>query len=171
MKTAEWRRFLLTRNPAANRQRIIGILPSFCRFLVALLMTLPSGLAAAGEMIRTAPGHLLPPYDEFDPERLAPTRLPSTPQIVVRSKKEWRTSGTMNRALTEACRAGRFKERLPLQYRAIFSDAVLGVAFGHGTNLYDPGHKGKTDTVYMFRYGDTTDCEVLTIKKSAMKKL
>ena len=49
-------------------------------------------------------------------------------------------------------------------FRAIFSDDTLGVAFGHGLNLYDPDHLAKNDLIYLFRFAGTTACEVLTRK-------
>jgi len=129
--------------------------------LLPFLAPLP---AFAAEPVRTDPAHLHPPPDDdphFEDNRLL--LMPKKPQVIIRDrKKEWRKAGKMDKALTKACRAGRFSEFEPLLFRAIYTDDALGVAFGHGLNLYDPDHKARADTIYLFWHGGTAACEVLT---------
>lgn len=129
--------------------------------LLCLLAALP---AFAAEPVRTDPGHLYPPPDDdphFEQNRLL--LMPKKPQVIIRDrKKEWRKAGKMDKALTRACRAGRFREFEPLLFRAIYTDDALGVAFGHGLNLYDPDHKAKPELIYLFWHGGTAACEVMT---------
>ena len=61
-----------------------------------------------------------------------------------------------------SCRAGRFREREYLLFRAIYKDDALGVAFGHGLNLFDPDRKAKPEKIYLFWRGGSAMCEVLT---------
>ena len=119
----------------------------------------------AAEPVRSNPGHLRPPPDD-DPnfDLYAPQRWAKTPLVVMRSKAEWRTAGKLDRALSNACAAHRFLEIIPMLYRAVFVDDVLGVAFGHGLNLRDLDRKAKPDMIYLFRFGGTTGCEVVTMK-------
>jgi hypothetical protein len=83
--------------------------------------------------------------------------------VVVRSKAEWRNGGTLDKAATAACRSGRLGEITPMLYRAVFSDDVLGVAFGYGLNLHDPDHKADPKKIYLFRFDGLTSCQVLTM--------
>ncbi|MEI6556911.1 MAG: hypothetical protein WCO00_00780 [Rhodospirillaceae bacterium] len=132
-----------------------------CLAVLLLLAALP---AAAAEPQRTSPGHMVPPA-ENDPhfEQYRLTLTPKKPQVVMRdAKKDWRKAGKPDKALTRACRAGRFRERQFLLFRAVFKIDALGVAFGHGLNLYDPDHLAKPDTIYLFWQGGTAACEVLT---------
>ena len=121
--------------------------------------------AFAAEPARTEPGHLHPPPE--DPptfEQTAPMWWPKKPQVVTRANKSWRTAGKVDRALSQACSNHRFTERIFMLFRAVYVDDVLGVAFGHGLNLYDPDHKAKPELIYLFRFGSTTGCLVLTTK-------
>ena len=130
--------------------------------LALLLAATPPALAA--EPQRTDPRHLVPPPDDdphFEQYRL--TLSPKKPQVVFKDrKKEWRKAGKVDKGLTKACRTGRFREFEPLLFRAIYSDDMLGVAFGHGLNLVDLDHKAGVGTIYLFRQGGTAACEVLT---------
>ncbi len=107
--------------------------------------------------------HLAPLPDDPLTDHQPLQRWPSPPQVVVRSKDEWRKGGTLDKALTRACRSGRFGEATPMLYRAVFSDAVLGVAFGYGLNLYDPDRKANLKTIYLFQFGGLNNCQVLTM--------
>ena len=130
-----------------------------------MIPLLLAGPAVAAEPARTDPGHLHPPPD--DPPTADQTALmwwPKKPQVVLRSKKEWHTAGKIDRALSQACSNHSFTERVYMAYRAVFADDVLGVAFGHGLNLFDPAHKAKPDQIYLFRFGGTTGCLVLTTR-------
>jgi hypothetical protein len=116
------------------------------------------------EPARTDPHHLTPPpSDAPTSDNTAPQLWPKRPQVVLRAQTPWSKGGKIDRALSEACRNGRFRERTPMLFRAMFTDDVLGVAFGHGLNLRDLDHKGRTDTIYLFRFGDSTACTVLTL--------
>jgi hypothetical protein len=103
-----------------------------------------------------------PIADDPNLDRLAPTWQAKRAQIVFRDTKEWRKGGKIERALSLACRNGGFTELRPMQFRAVFTDDVLGVAFGHGLNLHDPGHLAKTDQIYLFRFAGTNACQVLS---------
>ncbi len=120
--------------------------------------------AAQADPVQTNPGHLAPPAADdphFEQNRL--TLSPKKSQVVIRdAKKEWRKAGKLDKALTAACRAKRFREREYLLFRAIYKDSTLGVAFGHGLNIYDPDRKAKPGMIYLFWQGGTTACEVLT---------
>ena len=137
-------------------------MPKYSLFLAVLLLAVLPAFAA--EPVRTDPRHLVPPPDDdpnFEQNRL--TLTPKKPQVIIRDrKKEWRKAGKMDKALTKACRAGRFREFEPLLFRAIYTDDALGVAFGHGLNLHDPDHKARPDLIYLFWHGGTAACEVLT---------
>ena len=132
--------------------------------LIVAMLAVPAAFAA--DPLRTDPHHLAPPPDNdphFEQNRLM--LWPKKPQVVLRDrKKDWRKAGKPDKALTKACRAGRFHEREYLLFRAIYQDDALGVAFGHGLNLYDPDHKGKPEVIYLFWQGGTAMCEVLTTK-------
>ena len=125
---------------------------------------LGSGAVFAAEPMRTKSGHMVPPPEDdphFEEYRLL--LLPKKPQVVMRdNKKDWRKAGKMDKALTRACRAGRFREWEPLLFRAIYSGEVLGVAFGHGLNLRDADHLAKPNLIYLFHDGGTAGCEVMT---------
>ena len=127
---------------------------------------LGGGAAPAAEPTRTNPGHMVPPPEDdphFEAYRLL--MLPKKPQVVKRDNKtDWRKAGKMDKSLTKACRAGRFREWEPLLFRAIYSGEALGVAFGHGLNLRDADHLAKPDTIYLFHDGGTAACEVMTTK-------
>lgn len=120
--------------------------------------------AWAGDPVRSDLRHLKPPPDDnpnFDIH--PPQRWPKTPQVVIRAKSSWRKGGTLDRALSNACANHRFVEIVPMLFRAVFEDDVLGVAFGHGLNLRDLDRKAKIDKIYLFRFGGTTGCEVLSL--------
>lgn len=131
---------------------------------LALALAL-AGPARAAEPIRSDPRHLQPPPDD-DPnfELYAPLWWAKRPQVVLRAKTGWLAAGKIDRALSNACAGHRFIEIIPMLFRAVFTDDVLGVAFGHGLNLRDLDHKAKPEMIYLFRFGGTTGCEVLTMR-------
>jgi len=139
------------------RRVLPGLALGFC------LVAGPGGVGA-DPLLRTNPQHLAPPPEGDSATDHPPVvRWPSPPQVVVRAKTGWRQGGTLDKAATAACRAGRFGERTSMLYRAVFDDDVLGVAFGYGLNLYDPDHKADAKTIYLFRFGGLTSCQVLTM--------
>lgn len=118
--------------------------------------------ALAGALERTEPGHQAPPQPGGN--------LPIAPPIVqyalpsqwmtIRSKEDWRKAGTFEKELSKDCAALRFGEIEPMRFRAYYKGEVLGVAFGHGLNLRDPGKKADRKKIYLFRNGDSTNCTV-----------
>lgn len=133
---------------------------------VAALLLLAAGPAAAkGPLERTAPDHMAP----VPPGRDLPMAPPITsfalpPQwVTIRSTQDWRRAGKFEKELSRDCTARRFCEIMPLRFRAYFKGEVLGVAFGHGLNLYDPKKKADRKLIYLFRDGDATNCTVLSI--------
>jgi hypothetical protein len=132
---------------------------------LTLVLTVLAHPVGAGEMMRTDSRHMVPVPDVAEPgnDRLPPMLWSKTPQVVMRSSVGWRKGGKVNKLLTLACRDGRFGERISMLYRAVFKDDVLGVAFGHGLNLYDPDHRADRATIYLFRFGGLNDCQVLTM--------
>ena len=133
-------------------------------FAVALLLCAVPALAA-GPLERTGPGHMapLPPGSDLP---IAPPLLhyPLPPQwVTIRTKEDWRKAGRVEKDLSKACAARSFRERIPLRFRAIFRNEVLGVAFGHGLNLHDPKGKADRKLIYLFRNGDSTGCTVVSM--------
>ncbi|PWC57546.1 hypothetical protein TSH7_21625 [Azospirillum sp. TSH7] len=118
--------------------------------------------ALAGALERTEPGHQAPPQPG--------SSLPIAPPIVqyalpsqwmtIRSKEDWRKAGKFEKDLSKDCAALRFNEIEPMRFRAYYKGEVLGVAFGHGLNLHDPGKKADRKKIYLFRNGDSTGCTV-----------
>ncbi|MBP2300064.1 hypothetical protein [Azospirillum picis] len=133
---------------------------ALCLFFCLAL--LPAGPALAGALERTEPGHVAPPQPG--------TSLPIAPPIVqyalppqwmtIRSKEDWRKAGKFEKDLSRECAALRFNEIAPMRFRAYFNGQVMGVAFGHGLNLRDPGRKADPKKIYLFRNGDSTGCTV-----------
>ena len=118
--------------------------------------------ALAGALERTEPGHQAQPQPG--------SSLPIAPPIVqyalpsqwmtIRSKEDWRKAGKFEKELSKDCAALRFNEIEPMRFRAYYKGEVLGVAFGHGLNLHDPGKKADRKKIYLFRNGDSTGCTV-----------
>lgn len=137
---------------------------AFDRLGAGLLLALVAGVAQGGEVVRTDSRHLPPPRESGGSGR-AQDRYPSraqAPQVLVRSTEVWRSYGKIDRKLSDACGAGDFHEIMPMAYRAVFKDDTLGVAFGHGTNLHDPGKLADRGLIYLFRNAGTTGCLVLS---------
>jgi len=118
--------------------------------------------ALAGALERTEQGHQAPPQPG--------SSLPIAPPLVqyalpsqwmtIRSKEDWRKAGKFEKELSKDCAALRFNEIEPMRFRAYYKGEVLGVAFGHGLNLHDPGKKADRKKIYLFRNGDSTGCTV-----------
>nr|WP_247887273.1 hypothetical protein [Azospirillum sp. SYSU D00513] len=120
---------------------------------------------AAGPLERTSPGHMAPVPPGSDLPIAPPlTHYALPPQwVTIRSKEDWRKAGRVEKDLSKACAARTFRERIPLRFRAIFGNEVLGVAFGHGLNLHDPKGKADRKLIYLFRNGDSTGCTVVSM--------
>lgn len=126
------------------------------------LTLLGAAPALAGALERTEQGHMAPPQPGAS--------LPIAPPIVqyalpsqwmtIRSKEDWRKAGKFEKELSKECAALRFNEIEPMRFRAYYKGEVLGVAFGHGLNLNDPGKKADRKKIYLFRNGDSTGCTV-----------
>ena len=145
-----------------------GLLPAAaaCAALLAILALIGPALAGP-PMERTDPQHLAPlPPGGYDLPLAPPlVHFPMPPQwVMVRPKEDWRKAGTFDKKLSDACAARKFVEKQGLRFRASFKGEVLGVAFGHGLNLYDPGKLADPKMTYLFRNGDSTYCAVLKMR-------
>ncbi len=149
--------------PGPGRDRGQVPWPVKAVLVLALAMAFAGDGVNAEPLVRTDPQHLVPLPDDplSDHQPLQRWSVPT--QVVLRSPGEWRKGGRRDAAATMACRAGRFNERTPMLYRAMFSDGVLGVAFGTGLNLYDPDHKADPKAIYLFQFDDLNNCAVLTM--------
>ena len=129
----------------------------------AALLAVPAG---AGPLERTDPQHLSPvPPGGYDLPLSPPVvRFPLPPQwVTIRSDQDWRKAGTFEKKLSDACATRKFVQKQALRFRAVYKGEVLGVAFGHGLNLYDPDKLGNPKMIYLFRNGDSTQCAVLSM--------
>lgn len=141
---------------------------------VALLSAATAAAQQQAPLTRTAPGHQPPVPPGGYQLPLAPpvTRFPLPPQyVVIRSKQDWRKAGKVDKDLSRACANRQFTQLFPMQYRAIFQTDVLGVAFGHGTNLRDPKKLADRRKIYLFRNGDSTACVVLAMDNEDVRVL
>lgn len=133
--------------------------------LAALAVTSLAGPAGADDPVRTEPGHLSPP-PEGQVRGFAPPPAPSPSRNVV----AWfngapRTTTIFSQPLSDACRASRFNERIPLFYRAIFyHSGVIMQALGWSRrgqeNLYDPDNLAKDGINYYFENDRTRACRI-----------
>ncbi len=133
--------------------------------LAAVIAAAPAA-APAGMLERTRPGHLPPvPPGGYDLPLSPPvTPFPLPPQwVTIRVNQDWRKAGKVNPKLSEACAARSFREVVPMRFRAVFRQDVLGVAFGHGLNLHDPKKLADRRMIYLFRNGDSTGCTVVAM--------
>ena len=145
------------------------------RNLTAFLVVLAAFPALAdGPLNRTEDGHQAPvPPGGYDLPLAPPVvRFPLPPQwVTIRSSQDWRKAGRFEKALSDLCAARKFREVMPMRYRAFFKGDVLGVAFGHGLNLYDPKKQADRKLIYLFRNGDSTGCTVLSITNEDLRVL
>jgi len=89
--------------------------------------------------------------------------LPVLPKVYSRDpKKEWRSAGQFEPDLSDACARREFRQLMPLRYRAVFKNGVLGVAFGYGLNLFDPKKLAKPDRLYYFHDANSSGCTVMS---------
>jgi hypothetical protein len=120
--------------------------------------------ALAGPLERTRPMHQAPPPPNGYNLPLSPPvmHFPMPPQwLAIKSDVDWRKAGTFDKKLSDACAARKFTEKFPIRFRAAYKGEILGVAFGHGLNLADPGKLADPKMIYLFRNGDSTQCGVL----------
>lgn len=162
--------------PAIRRRKgPPGRLPSLAWACGATVAVLVGGADAADSPLqRTTPGHQapVPPGGYQLPMAPPVVRYPLPPQyVMIRSSEDWRKAGKVDEKLSRACANRAFRERSPLRYRAIFQKDILGVAFGHGDNLYDPAKLADVKKIYLFRNGDSTGCVVLAIDNMDAKIL
>ncbi len=130
----------------------------------AVLLT---GPAIAAEVERTDPQHLAPPPPGGYNLPLAPpvTRFPLPSQWVTkRPTQEWYKAGQIDKQLSAACAARLFRQIEPMRFRALFKGEILGVAFGHGLNLYDQDKRADSKKIYLFHDGDSTNCVVVAMQ-------
>ncbi|MBP2295282.1 hypothetical protein [Azospirillum rugosum] len=138
----------------------------------AILAALPA--LADSPLNRTEDGHQPPvPPGGYDLPLAPPVvRYPLPPQwVTIRSTQDWRKAGRFEKALSDLCAARTFREVMPMRFRAIFKGDVLGVAFGHGLNLYDPKKQANRKLIYLFRNGDSTGCTVVSITNEDLRIL
>ncbi|WP_448202505.1 hypothetical protein [Azospirillum sp. sgz302134] len=129
---------------------------------------------AQSPLNRTEEQHLSPvPPGGYDLPLAPPVvRYPVPPQwVTIRSTQDWRRVGRFEKKLSDACAERRFRELLPLRYRAVFKGEILGVAFGHGLNLYDSKKLADRKRIYLFRNGDSTGCTVVSITNEDLRVL
>jgi len=130
---------------------------------LAVLM-LAAAPAVAASVERTDPQHLTPPPPGGYDLPLSPpvVRFPLPPQwLAIKNDLDWRKAGVFDKKLSDACALRKFTEKQPMRFRAAYKGEVLGVAFGHGLNLNDPGKLADPKMIYLFRNGDSTQCGVL----------
>lgn len=152
----------------------MAVSPVRVLLLAAVALTGATAARSQTPLDRTEPGHQPPVPPGGYELPLAPpvTSFPLPPQyLFIRSKEDWRKAGKVDKDLSRACANRQFTERFPMQYRAIFQTDVLGVAFGHGTNLRDPKKLADRKKIYLFRNGDSTACLVLVIDNNDARLL
>lgn len=145
---------------------MLGLVQGMFRLAFSITAVLLAAPAMAAPLDRTEPGHLPPvPPGGYDLPIAPPvTNFALPPQwAIIKSTQEWRRAGKFEKELSRECAARRFREVTPLRFRAFFQGEVLGVAFGHGLNLYDPKKRADRKLIYLFRDGDATGCTVLSI--------
>ncbi|PWC54324.1 hypothetical protein [Azospirillum sp. TSO22-1] len=135
------------------------------RILVPLaVLMLAAAPAGAASVDRTDPQHLTPPPPGGYDLPLSPpvVRFPLPSQwLTIKGDVDWRKAGVFDKKLSDACATRNFTEKLPMRFRAAYKGEILGVAFGHGLNLNDPGKLADPKMIYLFRNGDSTQCGVL----------
>lgn len=113
---------------------------------------------------RTQPDHMAPSQKMPLPQAVPPPmfRPDEYPAAIVvrRVKGDMWSLGKLDKAKSEACQAGIFRELKPSKMVAVSSNATLGAAFGHGLGLVDPKKLADPSKVYYFYHGSTSLCMV-----------
>lgn len=140
------------------------------RVVFVLALLLGSAMPAAADiarppLARSAPGHLqpVPRILPFVPLPAPPLPLmEEQPGAILVRKVEggMETLGKLDKALSQACQSGLFKEAKASKMIAVARKGVLGVAFGHGLNLVDPMKMADRSKVYYFQNASTSLCMV-----------
>ncbi|MDE1149629.1 MAG: hypothetical protein PW843_24010 [Azospirillaceae bacterium] len=122
---------------------------------------------------RTNPGHLGPGPVEPRPRPAIALPLPppyTLPRIVYAFAQPATRMMVYSKALSAACRRGRFIQRINLLYRAFGpKESPLGVAYGTwAINLVDPDRQRQMGEVYFFDRQDTGLCAVYTAQQTAL---
>ncbi|WP_145729696.1 hypothetical protein [Nitrospirillum pindoramense] len=125
------------------------------------------------KLAQPQPGHMgAGPYDPSPPPAVAlPLPPPHTQsRIVYAFAGPAARMMTVSRELSDACRRGRFTQRVNMLYRAFGTkETPLGVAYGTwAINLVDPDRKREAGTVYFFDKQDTARCTVYTARQDVL---
>ncbi|MEE3626775.1 hypothetical protein UCD39_22820 [Nitrospirillum sp. BR 11752] len=125
------------------------------------------------KLAQPQPGHMgAGPYDPSPPPAVAlPLPPPHTQsRIVYAFAGPAARMMTVSRELSDACRRGRFTQRINMLYRAFGTkETPLGVAYGTwAINLVDPDRKREAGTVYFFDKQDTARCTVYTARQDVL---
>lgn len=160
-------------------QRLVRLLSIILTGVVMLtgagmLVGAGGSASANGPLRRDDPAHLgpVPPGGYNLPMAPPVTPFPLPPQFVmIRSTEDWRSLKKVDPELSRACANRTFRERIGKRYRAVFQKDILGVAFGHGDNLYDPKGLADRRKIYLFRNGDSTGCLVIVIDNQDARAL
>ncbi|MDG3442161.1 hypothetical protein [Nitrospirillum amazonense] len=125
------------------------------------------------KLAQPQPGHVgAGPHDPSPPPAVAlplPPRY-TQPRIVYAFAGPAARMMTVSRELSDACRRGRFIQRVDMLYRAFGPrENPLGVAYGTwAINLMDPDRKREAGTVYFFDKQDTARCTVYTARQDVL---
>ena len=136
--------------------------------LPLLFLTEPR-LAAAQSLQRTDPSHLpaLGRDQGAPPDRRLERPVPPRDFIIYRlpwTRADLQKRGVrIDKALSELCRRGRFRQISDGQIRAALPDGWLGLGFADGRNLNDDTRAAKNNTAYIFELQDSSACVVRTI--------
>ncbi|MBB6249747.1 hypothetical protein [Nitrospirillum iridis] len=146
-----------------------------------LAVPLPAGARTASsaaphdglKLAQPQPDHLgAGPYDPSPTPAVAlplPPRY-TMPRIVYAFAQPATKMMVLSRALSDACRRGRFIQRVDMLYRAFGpKETPLGVAYGTwAINLVDPDRKREVGMVYFFDKQDTARCAVYTARQDVL---
>ncbi|MEA1676965.1 hypothetical protein [Nitrospirillum sp. BR 11163] len=125
------------------------------------------------KLTQPQPGHMgAGPYDPSPPPAVALPLPPrhTQPRIVYAFAGPAVRMMAVSRDLSDACRRGRFIQRVDMLYRAFGpKESPLGVAYGTwAINLVDPDRKREAGTVYFFDKQDTARCTVYTARQDVL---
>jgi hypothetical protein len=135
--------------------------------VLAALCILTAGPATGADrprLAKTPPRHLESlPVNPDPPKAVLPVKpIPERlHRDVYAIRDRVRDFAQVSADLSEACRRGRFIQRLNLLFGVRSADdRPIGVAYGSGVNLHDPDRRSKLDLVYFFDRQDTSLCRV-----------